>query len=129
MSNELTRETADDVVDRLREAVGDALQGVGVCWAADDVEVVYVRDDVRERLGETVLQDVGVDLLADRHLEVGNLRRHGLEGPTVSARLYDGALLVVSWVEGWPVAVATDPDPAHFGAVAAVLGDEITRAA
>ena len=116
-------DATERLVERLRASVGDALQTVGVGWEPDEVEMYHVRDDLLAHRSMAEFEDVGVDLLADRHLEVGNLRRHGLEGPTVSGRLYQQALLVVSWVEGWPVAVGTDPEPGHFPEVVETLTD------
>lgn len=128
MRDEFTPDVVADLTDRLRDRLGDALQVVGVAWDADDVELLYIRDDVRDRFGEDVLRDIGDDILADRHFETGNLRRHGLEGPTISGRLYHQALLVVYWVEPLPVGVMADPDVEHFPTVAEILQDALAPA-
>lgn len=129
MPEQASRDAVEDLVERLRTRVGADLQTVGVGWGPDEIEYFHVRDDVRELYEEEALEDIGVDLLADRHLEVGNMRRHGLEGPRYSGRLYDQVLLVVSWIAGWPVAVGTDPDPDHFPTVVEALDDAMVRTA
>lgn len=125
MSPVITAEEAGDLADRVQDRLGESLHAVGFGWHIDDFEFFHVRDDVQERYGEDVLEDIGADLLVDRHLESGNLRRHGLEGPTLSGRLYRQALIVVCWMESLPVAVVVDPDPDHFAAVTEVLQDAL----
>lgn len=119
---ELTR-----LVDRLREDLGDALQVVGVGWDADDVDILHLREDLDDRFGRETIEDMGIDLLADRHLEVGNLSRHGLEGPTITGRFYDQSLLVVCWDEALPVGVMVEPDADHFPPTATALQDALER--
>jgi hypothetical protein len=128
VTEQIERSTVERIADELQETVGEPLLSVGVGWDADEVEFVYVRDDVEERFGD-VLEDIGVDLLADRHLEVGNLRRHGLEGPVLDGRLYHQALIVTSWVESVPVSISLEPDTAHFRPAADALQDAILEAA
>lgn len=124
MPDQIEPSAVERIADELKETIGEPLLSVGAGWDAEAIEFVYVRDDVEEQYGD-VLHDIGVDLLADRHLEFGNLRRHGLEGPLLDGRLYEQALLVTSWVESVPVSISLEPEPEHFPPAADALRDAI----
>lgn len=111
----------DALVDDLRARVGDALRVVGVARNEDELELAYARDDVLDHYGRETIEELALDLLAERHLEVGALESYGVVPPSISGRLYDDFLLVVRWSDGEPVAVTTDRDPTWFAEVVAAL--------
>lgn len=87
----MSREAARELVAFLRERVGDHLRSV-LFYDADDGELVYVRDDVREQYSDDQMADVvrDVRLEAIEKLHQEDLYVHG--GLDCTVRCFEDAV-------------------------------------